>query len=595
MRFIKKSFLQWSFLFLMGFCAFSFSGHFSFTDPESSFVSSAWADGYSGLTDQEKNYLKSKGYSDQQISNFNEESKKFAETRRDTSSKNDYKYSKEAQGMTKALASEFGSKNLSYVQYANSSEELQQGSVFGAGLAGAARGFWEGLTGTSGMNNYELIHYAFTAIENGCWFCPVFQTLFSTVNSLAAKTNTSLAHTIAGGAGSLLWLLLYGYILYVIGKAFLTSSFKEISGMDLVSQIFMPFLACLIATILINNWKSIYTYLLDPFLIGAIGLGQEIQTNAADSFSGSAGLSGITIDTTCHLSSFGTSSGVASLNAVRFGPGGGVSANFIEVSSSGAAFSNGVGEAIQCFLKTVSHSLIAWMTIGATLMADCWKAKIYFIFPNIQMFIIGLIVFIGSFLIFVSFPLKLLDSIFRLMFVSALMPLWIAFWIIPQTRKYANAAWEMLIHVMVTFVILSVVLAMVLQIIGSVFTKSVSGIDISNLTNLLASDKASDAMQKIDFSGVGIFLATALMYMAFSLIGKAETFVSQFAKGGGNLGIGQAASARVTQGVKNVGNVGVHGVGAASRVTSNTIKNVGSKIASSYRAYRASRTGGGTP
>lgn len=591
MRFIRKFFCRFLFILFVGIGSFSYSGDFLFFRSGHHFISSVQADSYSGLSSEEKNYLRQQGYSDAQISNFEQEAGKFGETRRDTSSQNDYKFSSEAKKMTAALAKQFGPKSLSYVKYANSSPALQQGSVGLAAIKGAASGFVEGLTGKTGMNNYELIFTAFTSIQNGCWFCPVFSTLFTTINSLAARTNSGLASTIAGGPGSLLWLLFYGYILFVIGKMFLTSAFKEISGMDLLSKIFIPLLTCVIATILINNWKAIYTYLLDPLLIGAIGLGQEIQGNTAANFSASAGLTGITIDTTCDLSSFGNTMATTAprLNSLSFEGGGAVSANFIEISSSGMALADGVGEAIQCFLKTSSQILIAWMTIGATFMADCWKEKVFFIFPNFQMLIIGLLIFIGAFLIFLSFPLKLLDAMFRLMFVTALMPLWIAFYVLPQTRSYTQKAFGMLVHIMVTFVILSVVLVMVCEIIKSIFTPAVSGIDIKQLADLLQSDKAAKAMEKINFSSVGIFLSFALMYLAFSLVGKAETFIGQFASGGGSLGIGQDATSRVTGAAGKAGNVGVHAVGAAGRLGAKGAKKAGSKVASSYRAYKAEK------
>ena len=591
MRFIRKSVFHFLFILFVGIGAFSYSGDFWFFRSGHHFISSVQADGYSGLSSEEKNYLKQQGYSDAQISNFEKAAGRFGETRRDTSSRNDYKFSSEERDMSVALAKQFGPKSLSYVKYANSSEDLQQGSVGAAAARGAIGGFADGLLGRTGMSNYELIFTAFTSIQNGCWFCPVFKTLFSTVNSLAARTNSGLARTIAGGPGSLLWLLFYGYILFVIGKMFLTSAFKEISGMDLLSKIFIPLLTCVIATILINNWKTIYTYLLDPLLIGAIGLGQEIQGDTAANFSASAGLTGVTIDTTCDLSSFGNTTATTAprLNSLSFERGGTVSANFVEISSSGTALADGVGEAIQCFLKTSSQILIAWMTVGAAFMADCWKEKVWFIFPNFQMLIIGLLIFIGAFLIFLSFPLKLLDAMFRLMFVTALMPLWIAFYVLPQTRSYTNKAFGMLVHIMVTFVILSVVLVMVCEIIKSIFTPAVSGIDIKQLADLLQSDKAAKAMEKINFSSVGIFLSFALMYLAFSLVGKAETFIGQFASGGGSLGIGQDATSRVTGAAGKAGNVGVHAVGAAGRLGAKGAKKAGSKVASSYRAYKAER------
>ncbi len=451
-----------------------------------------------------------------------------------------------------------------------------------------------------GKTTFERIYNSFTGIADGCWFCPIFNTLFETINSLATKMNDpsasdSLAKLIAGGPTSLLWVLLYGYIIFVVGKAFLTSTFKEISGTELVSEVFMPFLRCIIAALLIFNWHSIYTYAINPLVVGSIGFGQSIQEQGgAEGRVVKVTISGGKSEKKCDNLTYSATPTSKNMN-LRFNKRrAGSSVEIYTLPDAKQAFSEDVGKAIQCFLMNVSQNLIVWMSVGATFLADCWGLGFMHILPHWTMLFVGLIVFLGAFLIFISFPIKLLDTLFRLMFVSALMPLWIAFWVIPQTRQYTKKAWEMLVNVLVTFVILSVILVMLYQIIASIFNKNVSGIDLQTMITLLGEDKSKQAAEKIDFSGVGLFLSAALMYLAFSLLGKAETFVGQFASGGG-IGIGSDVSKHVTKGTQLVGKVGAAAAGAVGRSGLNTIrsrvinplKNYGASIAGAYRAGEA--------
>ena len=138
-------------------------------------------------------------------------------------------------------------------------------------------------------------------------------------------------------------------------------------------------------------------------------------------------------------------------------------------------------------------------------------------------------------MIFLTFPFKLVDALIRLIFVSALMPLWVALWVLPVTNGYASKAFQMFLYALVTFIALSVIMTMILIIMDSSFD---SLEDASGFWRALKDDKTLDAMEKIDFGKKLIFMYVALMLLCFSLLGKVEAFVSHFVSGQ-NLGIGE--------------------------------------------------------
>ena len=107
-------------------------------------------------------------------------------------------------------------------------------------------------------------------------------------------------------------------------------------------------------------------------------------------------------------------------------------------------------------------------------------------------------IFIPTFMIFLTFPFKLVDALIRLIFVSALMPLWVALWVLPVTNGYASKAFQMFLYALVTFIALSVIMTMILIIMDSSFD---SLEDASGFWRALKDDKTLDAMEKIDFIG----------------------------------------------------------------------------------------------
>ena len=355
----------------------------------------------------------------------------------------------------------------------------------------------------------------FKGNNNGCWFCGFYDTLFNTCNSIADRLYKPLSNNCI----LLLALFFAFFLLFKVAQSYI--SFGEIDPKQFFSELFKPFLGLIIAILVILNLGQLYTYAINPLAELAIGFSSDIVDSSTNTGAKGVGQF-IQISSSASKGTFISNACVAGTT------------NY--VSSSGIGFTADVNNAIQCFLQKISAAVIVNLAIGATFLRDSVTThNQMFGLPRMQMLCLGGLIFIPTFMIFLTFPFKLVDALIRLIFVSALMPLWVALWVLPFTKGYASKAFQMFLYALVTFIALSVIMTMILIIMDSSFD---SLEDASGFWRALKDDKTLDAMEKIDFGKKFIFMYVALMLLCFSLLGKVEAFVSHFVSGQ-NLGIGE--------------------------------------------------------
>ena len=450
------------------------------------------------LTTSQRNYLiNEKGYTAQQIADYEA---------RIEQRKADRKAGRTPSGLT--------DEDRRILKDASTPEAIQYGNE-----PSISERAWADLGERTGWADMDIPSSAFDRIvaafysvggSNGSWFSPIFNTLFNATNRLVKQVNDNLGQDII----TILSLLLAFYILFTVTKAVV--SFSPIEPSKLFSEIFFPVGRCIIAVWAIQHWQVIFSQIISPLLEFGIVFGNQIISGA------------------------GVQSTASSVSTL----GGGTT--YTTPSCTGvvaAGLDKGVCDAILGFLSTISLTLVTWMAVGATFLAECW-GKVLYVLPDFNMLFMGLIIFIFAFMIYVSFPLKLIDALFRLMFVVVLFPLWCAFWVVPQTRKYFGTAVNMFLNVLATFLSASVILVMIVSILASLF----NGIDMRRIISLLKEGETNTAMQQIDFSTSGLFYAICLLYMAFHLVSKVDYFANIFVKQD-SLGIGGAASGAVTAGI----------------------------------------------
>ncbi|MGN0919968.1 MAG: hypothetical protein ACI4OR_04360 [Alphaproteobacteria bacterium] len=371
--------------------------------------------------------------------------------------------------------------------------------------------------------SFVKVMESFTSINEGCWFCDIFTTLFNAINTITA----SLSDTLIADGKLLLGLGLSFYILFKVLKAVV--SFGATSPKEFFTELFMPVLKCLVAMAVLYNLGSFYAQVVNPLTALSIGFSTEIlSTDSARE---------LTVQVN---SRSGTTTRINACDAL----------SSVSTTSQNNGFGPEVNNAIQCFLKTVSSNLILYMALGATFITDSFKLGL--IFPKWSMLGVGLCLFIMTFGLFLSFPFKLVDSMFRLMFVSALMPLWVVLWVLPATRGYSKKALDMFLNVLVTFIVLSVILQMSLTILGAALDGL--GDNSTRFWQLLTMGKTEEALKMIDWSTGTFFTMLAMTFLANALVKQTDSFVNNFVGGSTGGGMGSALEGAAMAGVALMGN-----------------------------------------
>lgn len=211
--------------------------------------------------------------------------------------------------------------------------------------------------------------------------------------------------------------------------------------------------------------------------------------------------------------------------------------NFDPNSALGSG-NNRILQSAICWMQDVSASLGVGMALGATLI----KMNTDSFWNGIMTIIIGVCIFLTFFLIYLMFPLKLLDAFIRLAFVFALMPLWIILWVFPATAGYTKKAWDTFIGTLFYFISLSIVIALVLILMNESIQPEGTRTEIFKL---MLGDNTAAAAKLLSF-GKTFFLTLAFGLMGYTLLNTAEALSNMFASAP-SLGLDKAMTGNATQ------------------------------------------------
>ncbi|NCB49288.1 MAG: hypothetical protein EOM53_01225 [Alphaproteobacteria bacterium] len=197
---------------------------------------------------------------------------------------------------------------------------------------------------------------------------------------------------------------------------------------------------------------------------------------------------------------------------------------------------------IDCLLRTASSRLMVGLAVGTTMIRICfgdWGAIIEF-FRSLDVFMMGIIIFLGHFVLLVVLPLKFVDILIHLAFVGALLPLFIIAWVFPATAGYAKKAFSIFVGAVFTFITLALTLIIALRIMTFALPTASNAETLQNLngTNevtftcesgmtcnffeFISEDPQPDKLrEQLNFSSVELFLGIMAMFFAFKLIDMA--------------------------------------------------------------------------
>ena len=343
--------------------------------------------------------------------------------------------------------------------------------------------------------------------DKGCWFCDIFDVLFNMSNDVSSRLYEPVKNVA-------IYLVAMGFACYVLFKMITYYiSFGAIDPRNFFTELLRPFLYMIFAIILIVNIQQFYTYFITPVTEMTVSFVEQVIEKAGN---GTVG----------EFKQYTSSLGQVTAGS-HCGEGG--------YKDKGFGLGQGVHDAIKCVMQKVSASLLVHMAIGSTFIQDSWGYG-KFIFPLWNMLGVGLMIYTCTFIIFLSFPFKLVDAMIRVTFVMALLPLWIICWIFPSSRKFSTKALEMFLNALIVFISLSACMVMIFHILEVSMTNMG---DMGKFMGHLTKGEVIEAWNMAYFGGKFFSVYFALMVICFALLKKIESFASHFVSAG-NLGVGDA-------------------------------------------------------
>lgn len=374
-----------------------------------------------------------------------------------------------------------------------------------------------------------------TASEGMCWFCPVFETLFKAINNLV----TSMSQYMSTLFLNLMGIGILFLIAFKVGRMLV--QLQDVDLMQFLGDLFKPLGRAIIATALLGamtfSGDTIYHLLIQPIFDVSLFLAEQTMNIAVAN---------------TEVFTATQSSGEVIRQA-----GGTVmeACNYRGTLPDKTAFTSRELQQLICWMRTVSSSLGVGIAIGSTFI----KIGFTEFLDHMNMIIPGILIFIAFFINYVMFPFKLLDTFVRLAFVLMLTPLWIILWVFPATVQYTKKAWEMFLSCCLAMISLSVIVALVLQIMNnSIQPDGVS----EQLFIELGCGKTDHALEKVETGGRALFILLAFGFMSWSILGTANALAGTFISVGGDLGLEKG----VAQNAVQVGGLAWKGTKATTRL-----------------------------
>ena len=396
-----------------------------------------------------------------------------------------------------------------------------------------------------------------------CWFCPIFGTLFDAMNTIATNISRDMSQTFLAVMGVAL--------LFSIGfkTAKMLTSLQAVDLMQYLTDMFRHLGRAIIASAFLWASLSIFTYVISPFLTMSLSLSTTIIeagdvratiTRATQEVNRQANAN-INTASICNAAD-DNAQPLLQTEATALDNG----------TAPQRAFAPSVKAALICLMRTVSASLISGMVVGATIYyggIEVLVDSIMQIGTALKMICIGAFIVLGHIFIFAAVPFKYIDSMVRMAFVCALMPLWIILWVFPATTGYTKKAWDMFLSTCAIFLCMSVILVLVVQLINAAFEPAV----LADVVRYLVADQAKLAAEKFNVSLKNLLVTIIMCFTGYKMLGTATTLASSFIGTIPNLGVGDQmaqSTVKVAQGAKTgaiatgmVAKAGLNKVGAA--------------------------------
>ncbi|MBR6412796.1 MAG: hypothetical protein IKS41_06540 [Alphaproteobacteria bacterium] len=408
--------------------------------------------------------------------------------------------------------------------------------------------------------------------SDACWFCDVFKTLYDAINKLVKTLFNDLAQSFLNLMGlGVLFLLLFK-----VGKMLV--QLQDVDIRQFLNDLFKPLGRAIIATALLTvsvaaSNQNIFYILTNPFIEASLRISEQIITN--------------TLNDVKYLKtdSSGKSVSRSSLGTVDFSS---INSKYETENSTppSTALGDANKEMLVAWMKKISSSFIVGIAMGGTFIKIGITGNNFFS-KGLPVAIAGFTLWLGFWLMYLFFPMRIMNAFARIAFVLALTPLWIILWVFPSTQQYTKKAWEMFLSGCLIFIVLSVMIALALLLVDRVVPEKLFNSDTGGYKtrewffNQLIAGNDEEAKKYAGWGSGLILNCIAFTFLGWSMIGKAEVIANSFVGGAGNiqLNVGNQTAATVAKG----GNVVMAGAKATANVTLWAGGKVGSKVLQKVR------------
>ncbi len=299
--------------------------------------------------------------------------------------------------------------------------------------------------------------------KDSCWPCDITGLIISSIQRVAVASYG----VVRTAALSTLGVLFLFWLAYVTLSYFGKFGFARVSEY-LTNVLSKSVLVMIIAAFLHMPLINAYQFIISPFVQYASGMAISLSNHSRNEVHKTANM----LTTIADLLS------------------GEPDCDFCNRVGSTAVLSNqfldaGTVNSILCSVCTVYKQVTPMISLGQALMCYSTSApKSYhdttsvseqssFAIPSLSSYFVGFM-FVALFsLLMVIVGFHIMAATMKLGFVVVLMPMWLVFFVFKPTRVYTSKAWVLVVHSMVTFIALSIALAIILVGFNNILTDKV--------------------------------------------------------------------------------------------------------------------------
>lgn len=339
-----------------------------------------------------------------------------------------------------------------------------------------------------------------------CFFCPLAAVVFDTANQVTALSFNSFAE-------SFKILIIVGFALWLAYTSLqLVFTYTKQDTAKNITAILQQAGKFLIAFVLLSYPDDLFRLFITPILEAAIDMADGVKA--------------FNITTENYTAS--------------------------PLSSTTYFNSGDLYHKIEKFLAGVQNQLSAMQAIGSSLFCISGRVMLSFftidnpIATGLKMMFLGIILFIFSLLLSISFAFYFIDALLQLTIFGAMLPIMIAGWPWPvgQLKSYATTGLKLILNVFFVIFLTSLVVAVEIGLIKSALdeiakdktiqTSNGSGLD--GIFNAIDTQNIDDLITLTDINGKGFLLLIFASIFGFKFV-KEINAIAQKLSGGANLNI----------------------------------------------------------